>query len=284
MIEPSPAPSARVAEARERVAGCLRELRLDAGLTGQDLAARTGWHGSKVSRMQGGVSQPSDDDIRAWCLACDAEDQAADIIAVARTASSMYSEWRRQQRTGLRRLQEARVPLYERTTTMRVYSSSVIPGLLQTHGYAKALLTTIGRFSSTPDDFEAAANARVARAEILRRAGRRFDFVIEEAALRRVVGGVETMADQLGSLFALASLPAVSLGVIPARAPALWPMETFTVYDEESASVELLTARLTITAPSEVEQYLDVHRQMSESALVGPAAYRTIADAIAALG
>ncbi|MGW1844816.1 DUF5753 domain-containing protein [Streptomyces sp. NPDC001966] len=185
---------------------------------------------------------------------------------------------------GLRRVQEARVPLYERTTTMRVYSSSVIPRLLQTREYAKALLTTIGRFSSTPDDFEAAADARVARAEILHRAGRTFSFVVEEAALRRVVGDAETMADQLGSLFALASLPTVSLGVIPTRAPALWPLETFTVYDEESVSVELLTAGLTITAPSEVAQYLDAHHQMSESALVGPAAYRIIGDAIAALG
>lgn len=234
--------------------------------------------------MQGGVSQPSDDDIRAWCRACDAEDQAADIIAVARTASSMYSEWRRRQRTGLRHVQEERVPVYERTTAMRVYSSSVIPGMLQTRDYARALLTTIGQFNDVPDDFDAAADARMARSQIITRAGRTFSIVVEEAALRRCVGDAEIMAAQLGSLFTVASLPAVSLGVLPASSPALWPLETFTIYDDNSVSVELLTAGLTITAPSEVAQYLAAHREMSAAALVGPAAYRIIADAIAALG
>lgn len=234
--------------------------------------------------MQGGVSQPSDADIRAWCRACDADSQAPDIIAIARTASSMYTEWKRKERAGLKRMQDGRVPLYESTTAMRVYSSSVVPGLLQTREYARALLRTIGRFKDLPDDSEAAAEARVARSQIITRAGRTFSIVVEEAALRRRVGDMETMAAQLGSLFTVATLPAVSLGVIPAGAPALWPLETFTIYDEDRVSVELLTAGLTITAPSEVAQYLAAHRQMSKAALVGPAAYRIIADAIAALG
>ncbi|MFB7479501.1 helix-turn-helix domain-containing protein [Streptomyces anulatus] len=279
----SVSPSARIQEARERVAARLRELRLDAGLTGQDIAARSGWQKSKVSRIQGGVSAPSDDDIRAWCQACGADDQADDIIAASRDANTMYTEWRRIQRTGLKRVQESRIPIHERTTYMRVYSSSVIPGMLQTQEYAQALLHDIARFHGTPDDSHAAADARVARSRILRRPGKTFLFVLEEAALRRRVGTAETMAAQLGNLLTLSTVPSVRLGIIPASEGAMWPLETFTLYDEEAVYVELLTAAMTITAPTEVGQYLAAHGEMESAALFGHDAYRVIAACISAL-
>lgn len=279
----APSPSARVQEARDRVAVRLRDLRADAGLTGQELAARTGWQGSKVSRLQSGRSQPSDDDIREWCRACDAEGDAADIIVAARHAQQMYTEWRRVQRAGLRGVQQGRVPLYEQTKVMRVYSSSVIPGMLQTHAYAAALLSEIARFNRTPDDSTAAAGARVERSRIIRRGGRTFPIVIEESVLRRQVGGPDVMAEQLGHLLQTAALPSVTLGVIPARAGAMWPLETFTIFDTEQVAVELLTAAITITTPSEVAQYVAAHEEMSAAAVYGPAALRLVAHAVSGL-
>ncbi|WP_327180443.1 helix-turn-helix transcriptional regulator (plasmid) [Streptomyces sp. NBC_01335] len=279
----SPSSSARLQEARDRVAARLRDLRTEAGLTGQQLAARTGWHGSKVSRMQSGRSQPSDDDIRTWCRACGAEDEAAGIIAAARQAQQMYTEWRRVQRGGLRAVQQARVPLYERTKIMRVYTSSVVPGMLQTHAYATALLSEIARFHRTPDDSSAAADARLERSHVIRRAGRRFPILVEESVLRREIGGPDVMAEQLGHLLQLAALPSVTLGIIPARSGAMWPLETYTIFDAEQVSVELLTAAITITAPPEVAQYLAAHEEMSAAAVYGPAALRLIAQAVSVL-
>ncbi len=135
-------PSAALDEARRAIAEKLREIRRDAGLTGREVAARASWQPSKVSRLQSATTPPSDDDLRAWCRACGAEDQLPDLLAANRTADSMYLEWRRVQRSGLRRLQESRIPLYERTRTFRVYSSTVIPGFVQTYEYAAALLAT----------------------------------------------------------------------------------------------------------------------------------------------
>ncbi|WP_128818040.1 helix-turn-helix domain-containing protein [Streptomyces sp. S063] len=275
--------SARVQEARDRIAFRLRGLRSDAGLTGKQLAKLTGWQGSKVSRLQSGRSQPSDEDIRAWCRACGAEDEAADLIASARQAQQMYTEWRRVQGRGLKGVQQARTPLYERTKTMRVYSSSVIPGMLQTRAYAAALLAEISRFNRTPDDSAAAADARVERSRIIRRAGRRFPILIEESVLRRQVGNTETMAEQLGYLLQVAALPTVTLGIVPSRAMPLWPLETFTIFDEEQVGVELLTAAITITTPSEVAQYLAAHEELSSGAAHGPAALRLIARAVSEL-
>ncbi|MFF3392483.1 helix-turn-helix domain-containing protein [Streptomyces sp. NPDC002669] len=276
-------PSTRVQEARDRVASRLRALRIDAGLTGQQLAERLGWQGSKVSRLQSGRTQPSARDIEAWSRACGAPGEAIDIVAALRQAQEMYTEWRRVQRAGLRGVQQARRPLYERTTVMRVYSSSVIPGMLQTRSYARALLAEISRFNRTPDDSDAAADARVERSRILQRAGRRFPILIEESVLHRQIGGADVMTEQLGHLLRAASLPSVTLGVVPARSGAMWPLETFTVFDTEQVTVELLTAAITITAPSEVAQYLASHDEMSAVAVHGPGAVRLIARAVSAL-
>ncbi|MYV64573.1 helix-turn-helix domain-containing protein [Streptomyces sp. SID2131] len=276
----SEAPSARIEEARQRVARRLRDLRQDAGLTGQDIAQRTGWQKSKVSRLQNGVTPPSTDDIRTWCRVCGADEQAPDIIDAARTADGMYAEWRRKNRHGLKLMQVARAGIHRETEHMRVYSSTLIPGLLQTRAYAEALLADIARVKRIPDDSRAAAEARVERANIIRESGRTFAFVVEEAALRRHVGSPDVMTEQLLHLLDVARYPAVSLGVIPASAPARWPLETFTVYDDAKVFVELLTAALTITAPSEVTQYVEAHHEMTRAALFGPGAYRIIAEAI----
>ncbi|MFE3945979.1 helix-turn-helix domain-containing protein [Streptomyces sp. NPDC059118] len=279
----APSPSARVQEARDRVAVSLRNLRADAGLTGQQLAEHLGWQGSKVSRLQSGRSQPSDDDIRAWCRACGAQDEAADIISAARQAQQMYTEWRRVQRTGLRGVQQARKPLYDRTKVMRVYSSSVIPGMLQTRAYAAALLSEIARFNRTPDDSAAAADARIERSRVIHRAGRHFPILIEESVLHRQIGGPDVMVEQLGYLLQVAGLPSVVLGIIPAASGGMWPLETYTVFDAEEVAVELLTAAITITAPSEVAQYTAAHAEMSAAAVHGPGALRLIARAVSAL-
>jgi hypothetical protein len=83
------------------------------------------------------------------CDVCSAAGQAVDLIAASRAADSAYTEWRRVNRTGLRHVQEARRPLYERTTAFKIYVSTVMPGLVQTPGYAKALMSAITAFRET---------------------------------------------------------------------------------------------------------------------------------------
>ncbi|WP_327322257.1 helix-turn-helix transcriptional regulator [Streptomyces sp. NBC_01210] len=281
----APFPSSSVQAARSALAARLRDLRLDAGLTGRELAAQAVWQPSKVSRLENAKTPPSDADIRMWCRVCGAEDQAPDLIAASRTAESMYVQWRRLQRSGLRRLQESRVPLYERTRVFRVYCASVVPGLLQTDEYATSLLTNITEFHGTPDDVGEAVAARLARSRVIREGDHRFAFLLEESVLRHVVGGVETMAGQLGYLLASMAFPAVSLGIIPAGAPRkMWTLETFNVFDEDRVHVELLTAAVSVTAPGEVAQYVGAFAAMAELAVYGSAARARITAAIDSLG
>src|ERR1700735_5085619 len=112
-------PSAK--QARQELAERLREIRIDAGLTARALSAAAGWHEAKTSRIESAKQAPSHADIRVWWQVCDASDQTADLIAASRAADSMYIEWRRLHRAGLRRAQESARPLYERTRLFKVY-------------------------------------------------------------------------------------------------------------------------------------------------------------------
>ncbi|MET9414959.1 helix-turn-helix transcriptional regulator [Streptomyces klenkii] len=277
--------SSSVEAARKAVAAKLREVRLDAGLTGHELAVRCGWNKSKSSRIENARTPPSDADIRTWCAACDADDQAADIIAASRSADSMYLEWKRLQRTGLRRLQESRIPLYERTKLHRGYASHVVPGLFQTPAYASALLSVIRRFHGTPDDTAEAVDARMARARVLQEAGHRFTLLIEESVLRYQIGDAETMAGQLGHLLSVMSLPAVSVGIIPfaAQSRGMWTLEGFNIFDDERVHVELLTAQVTVTAPGEVAMYVKAFSELRDLAVYGTPARAVVTAALDSL-
>lgn len=141
-----PHPSSRVQKAREELAGRLREIRKDVGISGRELAVRCGWSESTSSRIENAKTPPSDADIKAWCRACGADDQVPDLIAANRQSADAHVQWKRLQRSGLRRLQESTGDLYQQTKLFRVYVSDVIPGFLQTPGYAAALLSSIADF------------------------------------------------------------------------------------------------------------------------------------------
>lgn len=272
--------------ARQELADRLRDIRLDAELTGKALSAAAGWHEAKTSRIESAKQTPSDSDIRVWCQVCLLPDQAVDLIAASRAADSMYQEWRRLHRTGMRRLQEARRTLYERTRVFKVYCSTVVPGFLQTRGYATALMSAITAFQGTPDDVEEAVRARMNRNRILNSESRRFAILVEESVLRYRVGGSEVMLAQLGQLLSATALPQVKFGVIPftAQARPMWTLEAFNAFDDARVHVELLSAQVTVTAPGDVVVYLRAFDRLAGLAVYGAEARVLITDAISALG
>ncbi|MGW3294428.1 helix-turn-helix domain-containing protein [Streptomyces xiamenensis] len=277
-------PLSSATAARAAVAARLRDLMQDAGLTGQELAARCGWHKSKSSRIARGRTPPSDADIRAWCAACDAEEHVADLIAASRTAESMYVEWRHIHRDGMRRVHEQTVPLYQRTRIFRVYASNLVPGMLQTPEYATGLLRSITEFQGTPDDVADSVRARLDRSRVVRQGDHRFALLLEEAVLYYRVSDDAAMAGQLRHLLAIMDRPNVSLGVIPFGARRkVWPLEAFYAFDETRVAVETLTAEINVTAPSEVRTYLKAFAELSRLSVRGKEARSRIGEAMATL-
>ena len=282
----SVSPSSSAQAAREAVARRLRDLRREAGLTVKELAAACGWHHAKTSRVENALTAPSARDIRAWCEATGAAGQAQDLIVQSLNAESMYREWRHQVRNGLRQLQEGSARLFQDTELFRVYSATLVPGLLQTEGYAAGVLASAARFRDVPvDDSAAAARARVERSRVLHEPGRRFVLVFEEAVLRCRMADEDAMAAQLGFLLTAGALPAVSLGIIPMTATerTQWPRETFHVYDDKLVSVELVSARVRISQPSEIALYLKAFEELRATAVYGAEARELILRAIEAL-
>lgn len=274
-------PSSSVQAARAALATRLREVMLDAGISARELAARCGWAESKCSRILNARRAASESDIRAWCSACGATDQIDDLIAANRAVDSMYVQWKRLHRSGMRRIHETTAPLYERTRGFRVYCSNVVPGLLQTRGYATALLSSITDFQGTPNDVADAVEARLNRSRVIREGDHRFSLLVEESVLHYRIGDAETMAGQLGSLLEVMALPRVSLGVIPFKATRrLWPLETFMIFDEAEVQVELLTAEVKVTAPSEIAIYARAFGELADMAVVGKDARALITAAI----
>lgn len=280
------APASSVEQARQALGQRLREIRLDAGLTARALAALCGWHEAKCSRIEHGRVTPSDAALRAWTLHCGVPEQLPDLVATARGIDGMYVEWRRMERAGLKQAQESVKPLFDRTRRFRMYQSWVVPGLLQTEAYSTAVLNTIVSLRGVHDDVAEAVAVRMARQAILRSPEHRFAVLIEEWVLRTVIGDVDTMAAQLGHLVQVALLPSVSLGIIPmgARRGAGWPVESFTLYDDEQVNVELVSAHLTVTQPHEVSMYAQAFSDLAALAMYGGRARQLIGAAIQSLG
>jgi transcriptional regulator with XRE-family HTH domain len=278
-------PSSSAQAAREAVAHRLRDLRKEAGLTVVQLAAACGWHYSKTSRIENALTGPSATDIRRWCAAAGADDQAQDLVVQSINAESMYRQWRDQVRAGLRHIQESRVQAFQDTEFFRIYSSSLVPGVLQTEGYALAVLGIAASIHGLPvDDSADAARARIERSRIVHEQGHRFIVVIEEAVLHCQIADSDAMAAQLGYLLTAGALPAVSLGIIPMAARRThWPEETFHLYDDRHVSVELVSAEVNVTQPGELAQYLESFERLRSMAVYGAEARALILKAIEAL-
>ncbi|UQT56705.1 helix-turn-helix domain-containing protein [Streptomyces durmitorensis] len=276
--------SSSAQQARRLLAGRLRELVKDAGLEGKDVAVLCGWHPSKVSRISTAKTQPSADDIRAWCRACGADDQTEDLIASLRAVEGMWVEWRRMERSGLRRAQEAVLPLFERTHWFRAYSSWLVPGLLQTHGYTEDVLRAVQRRRVTIDDVADAVAVRMERQRVLYEGDRRFAFLMEESVLRNGLGQSDTQLEQLEHLLTIGSLPHVSLGVVPTRlSRSRMPVEGFWIYDRAQVNVELVSGYLTLTQPSEVSAYAETFSMLADIAVYGAKARTLITASIDSL-
>ncbi|MCP9953842.1 helix-turn-helix domain-containing protein [Actinomadura madurae] len=278
-------PSSSIQQAREVLAARLREVRLDSGLSAREVAAASGWHESKCSRMQSGKQAVADSDIKAWCAACGADEHVtAELVSMNRQLDSAYVEWRRMQGGGLKRLQDAVMPLWEKTRNFRIYEPGVVPGFLQTHGYASALLARIGDFFSLPHDGDEAAGARVERQRLLYEGGHRFAVLIEESVLRTNIGDVDVMAGQLGHLLDIMTLPSVSLGVIPFSVlRTMWPVEGFWILDDEQVVIETVSAKITVRQAGELDLYRRTFSELSSMAVNGRTARALISAAIAAL-
>lgn len=242
-------------------------------MNGRQLAESLAWAPSKVSKLENGRQTPTDADILAWTAATGGGGETESLLASLHAVETRHAEWRRQFRVGVRQHQQEIHELDTQTTLFRVFEATVIPGMLQTAGYARARLAQATALFPVPADLDAAVETRVRRQESLYRADKRFHFVLTEAALRMRLCPPDALLAQLDRLISVSSLPTVRLGIIPQDGEyVVAPWHGFWLLDDDRVMVETYSAELNLTQPTETALYAEVFRQLAGVALYGRAA------------
>lgn len=270
-----------VLRAREALGARLRELRKDARLSSAQLSAAAGWGPSKTSRLELGRRTPSETDIETWCRITGAELARPDLIAALRNVEAQWAEWKRIAAAGHARRQSKHSDIEGAAKLQRVYAPILLPGLLQTEAYARAVLTQCIRFLGTPNDIDAAVAARMRRQEVLRQPRHRFVLLATEAALHTSVGGDQVMVEQLQHLLDHAfDYSQMLFGVIPLDAEFVYLAASFDMFDDRLVLVETTSAELTVATTSELALYERLWRELHRQAAYGLAARRLIEQAL----
>lgn len=281
--EPRPGEVVDPREKHAALAGRLRALRESAGLTGTELAERTQFSQSKISRIETARVLPTPKDIQEIAKAVNAmPEETRGLVADIKLIRSDYRSWKSLEST-LGFEPQADVARLERSSShVESFVPFVMPGLLQTAAYARRIveLATLGQF----DNVDERVAARVERQSLLYRQDHRFNFVILESALYLRYVSTDDMRAQLDRLRTIATLPNIELGIIPYRAmlPAL-PQTAFHIYDEATATVELPSGQMVFKGADEVTLYRELFARMRDVTVKDGATIALITQAMETL-
>lgn len=204
----------RVHPASERLTLAERLHVLREGMTGEALAGALGWSQSKVSRIFTGKQIPSVQDTRALAEATGHPELADELLALRQEQTIHTRVRRRLAEGGETAIQQSLDELTRDATVIRSAQALVIPGLLQTPGYARGIFTQV-KVIKADLDVDAAVDARMRRRRILDEEGRTFEFVIAYGALTMPPCPPGAMFTQLHSLLMTMDLANVTIGILP---------------------------------------------------------------------
>ena len=200
---------------RRRLGYELRQHREAAGKTGEDVAAALGWSDSKVSRIETGQIAVTWGDVSDMLdLYGVADPQVRDaLISLARQARQQG--WWHPYASILGRPYATYIGLESAAESLRVFEPLTVPGQLQTEPYARAIIRTTTRELGA-DEVERLVEVRLRRQDVIFNSDDplRLSVVLDEAVLRREVGGPAVMAGQLRRLAEAAARPRVRVQVL----------------------------------------------------------------------
>jgi hypothetical protein len=139
--------------------------------------------------------------------------------------------------------------------TLCTLQTALVPGLLQTADYARAVFRGLAELQGQRD-IEVAVRERLRRQELLYEPGRRFQFLLTEAALRARLAPPPIHRAQLDRLLVLAGLETVELAVLASETPLIKATtHSFEIFDDRMVLVETITAELAIREAEDVAFY-----------------------------
>ncbi|MFE6158621.1 helix-turn-helix domain-containing protein [Streptomyces sp. NPDC056486] len=268
---------------RRRLGQELRRLRELKGMTAEEVAERLLVSQSKISRLENGRRSISQRDVRDLCGVYEVEDhRIVDSLMQMAKDSRQQGWWHSFGDIPY----SVYIGLETDAASLRVYDPQVVPGLLQTRAYAEALIT--GALpETTPSDIEKRVQVRVRRQERINAPENplRLWTVLDESALRRVVGSRHLMRDQLEHLVEQSQLPHVTVQVIPFEMgahPGLNGQYAILEFPDAADSsvvyIEGVTSDLYLEKANDVQQYSVMYEHLRAQALNVDQSRQLIAD------
>lgn len=237
--------------ADEPVGAALARWRKQKKISGQVLGDRVGMSQAKISRLETGVSAADPQDIRR--IAEGLELPATEVerlVTLADRSSDQLVDWQSTE-PGLANRQHYVRKFEASARDTRVFQSAVVPGLVQTSEYARAVLTALrteladDQVADSPLAVSEAVSARMQRSQALDDPHRRFHFLLTEAVLGHQMCGPAEMLAQIARLREVAGQPNVSIRIIPEDAE--WPIAPyhgFLLLDDRVVIVDLFNTGL----------------------------------------
>jgi transcriptional regulator with XRE-family HTH domain len=256
-----------------RLAAQLRQLREAAGLTQEDVAERTGKDRSTLYRLENAQQRPQRSTlIQLMDLYGVEPDKRAELLAVLRQAGELG--WVRGHRSHLPEAYSDYISFESEASTISNYESLFIPGLLQTEDYTRAVIRgTLPH--ATEEQVENRVAARMERQAVLAKQNpARLWAIMDEAAVRRAVGGPGVMRRQLRRIAEAASQPNLTAQIIPYAAGAHPGMQgSFILLDFPDPAdpsliyMESLAGDLFLENSTDISRYIENFQHLRAAAL-----------------
>ncbi|MBC9727560.1 Scr1 family TA system antitoxin-like transcriptional regulator [Streptomyces sp. TRM68367] len=257
---------------RRRLGQELRRLRELKGMTAEEVAERLLVSQSKISRLENGRRSISQRDVRDLCGVYEVEDQRiVDSLMQMAKDSRQQGWWHAFGDIPY----SVYIGLETDAESLRVYEPQIITGLLQTRSYAEAIIR-----GALPETSQTEIDKRVQVR--MQRQGRITDgdgplrlwVVLDEAALRRVVGSRQVMREQLESLAEMSQLPHITVQVMPFDVGAhpgvngqYSILEFADAGDSSVVYIEGVTSDLYLEKPPDVQKYTVMYEHLRAQAL-----------------
>jgi transcriptional regulator with XRE-family HTH domain len=247
----------------------LRRLRERQGITREEAGYAIRASGSKMSRLELGRVGFKERDVADLLTLYGVNDETdrATLLGLAQDANS--PGWWHRYGDILPGWFETYVGLEEAAALVRTYELQFIPGLLQTEDYARAVIA-LGNSSSPPQEIEQRVGLRMTRQKILARGDApRLWAVVDEAALRRPIGGRDVMRGQIERLIEATKMPGIILQVLPFRVgghtaeAGAFTILRFPESDlPDVVYVEQLTSALYLDRRDDVDAYMEAMERL----------------------
>jgi transcriptional regulator with XRE-family HTH domain len=255
---------------RRRLGIELRRLREDAGLTIDQVAGALECSDSKISRIETGQVGATPRDVRDMLQLYGVAEERRDALLRSAREARQRDWWQAYSDTLIVPL----VGMEAVASSIRIYETLLVPGLFQTRQYAGTVIRSV-RPDLRPEEVDRWVEFRMARQSLLARdRPPALSAVLDEALLRRPVGGPQAMAEQLRHLARVAALPTVTLQVLPFAAGHHAGMSgAFTVFsfpepdDPDVVYLEHTKSDLYLESEEEIRRYASAFDQLRAMAL-----------------